>query len=529
MFRPHPTPWLLATLLLAAALPAPGPVRADGFTLPDGFVDEPVVGGLDQPVNLAILPDGRTFVIERIPGRVRLVVDGAYAPVDPVLTVDSLLADYGERGLLGIALDPQWPSRPYVYLDYTHQGGWIKVSRYRATGDLAFTGDGQVMFDPSSRYDVLSIPDIHPVHNGGTLRFGPDGMLFIAVGDDNAPCHAQELSILRGKILRLDVRGLPDGPGGHPPPDLITPPDNPYYPIFNLNVRLVWAYGLRNPYGIAFDPLDGAMFIGDVGAASYEELDYAPVAGLNFQWPVYEGPRRHLECEFVDSTRWTPPVYWYGRDMGAAIIPGFVYRRPPGAPVGFPLDHEGSFFFTDFYNGWLRRLVPAGGGAWGVAPAVPGQPGPLDWGNGRVWVSAFQQAPDGSVLYTQNWTAYPQPTGQLRRIRRAFVTGADPVAGKDAGRGPTLALPRPQPARGDVRLEFRLATRGPARLTLHDARGRLVRILLRVTDLPAGAHAATWDGRDERGVRAGAGVYRLRLEAGGVVRTCPVVRLEDGV
>jgi glucose/arabinose dehydrogenase len=511
---------------LAGVAAAAGTARA-GYVVPDGFVDEPVVGGLDQPVNLAVLPDGRTLVIERIPARVRLVVNGTFPPIDPVLTVDSVQTNDGERGLLGIAIDPAWPARPYVYLYYDHLGGpWIRLSRFRAQGDLEFTDDGQLVLDPTSRFDVLShIPDANPVHNGGTLRFGPDGMLYVALGDDNVPCHALDRTVLRGKILRLDVSGIPDGPGGNPSVDLLAPADNPFAAHPHPNARLVWAYGLRNPYSFAIDPLDGSLLIADVGAASYEEINFAPSGGLNFQWPIYEGPRRStIVCGLVDSSQWTPPVHWYDRTAGATVIAGFVYRRPPGAPTGFPLDHEGSFFFTDFYFGYLRRLVPEKSGAWVVAPAVPGQPGPLDWGSGRTWVSSFQQAPDGSVLYTQNWTSYPQPDGQLRRIRRAFVTGVEPVGDRGPSR-PTLAVPWPNPSRGDARIAFSLPAPGPGRVTLHDARGRLVRVLAASATWPAGSHRASWDGLDAQGRPAPAGVYRLRLQAGDRVDTGTLVHL----
>ena len=494
-----------------------------GYTVPAEFVDELVVAGFDQPVNLGILPDGRTFVIERVPARVRLVVDGALSPVDPVLTVDSVLTNDGERGLLGIALDPDWPARPYIYLDYTYAGGpWIRVSRFRAQGDLAFTGDGQVTFDPASRYDVLRIPDLSPIHNGGSLRFGPDGMLYVAVGDDGVACHAQDRTILRGKILRVDVGVLPDGPGGNPPLALITPADNPFAPQGG-NAGLVWAWGLRNPYSFEFDPLDGRLFIADVGAASYEEIDLAATGGLNFQWPIYEGPlRTTFQCAGVDSSSWVPPVYSYDRTVGATVIAGFVYRRPSGAPAGFPLDHEGSFWFTDFYTGILRRLVPGPGTAWIEAPPVPGQPGPLDWGNDRLWVSAFFQAPDGSVLYTQNWLSFPQPTGELRRIRRAFVTGTPPIP---ARRALSLATPRPNPSRESVHLAFDGPGEGPIRLTVHDVSGRLVRTLIAPEEGTVGSGQVGWDGSDDRGRRAPAGVYRLRLVAPGGVRTTPIVRL----
>lgn len=521
--------WVGRVLGLTLAVMAAADSAHAGYTVPAEFVDEPVVGGLDQPVNLALLPDGRTLIIERVPARVRLVVDGAYAAVDPILVVDSVQTNDWERGLLGIAVDSEWPQRPYVYLSYSHLGGpWMRIARFRATGDVAGGGDGQILLDPASRHDIVShIPDVNLVHNGGSLHFGPDGMLYAAVGDDNVPCDALNLAVLRGKILRLDVRSIPDGPGGNPAAALITPPDNPYVAHASINARLVWAYGLRNPYSFAIDRSTGAMLIADVGAIDFEEIDHAPIGGLNFQWPIYEGPKRKvISCALVDSSQWTPPVYSYGRSVGSTIIAGVVYRRPAGADWGFPLDHEGSFFLTDFYAGFLRRIVPGPGHEWGEAPPVVGQPGPLDWGQGRLWVSAFAQAPDGSLLYVQNWTAYPQPDGQLRRIRRVAVTSTGD--GPPSGPAATLAPPSPNPSRAAVSLSFVLARPGQVNLTLLDVRGRRVRSLVAGVH-SAGLHRVDWDGRDERGTRVPAGAYRLRLESpGGTVVERTLVRLGAG-
>jgi hypothetical protein len=364
------------------------------------------------------------------------------------------------------------------------------------------------------------------VHNGGSLRFGPDGMLYAAVGDDNVPCDALDRNVLRGKILRLDVRSLPDGSGGNPPVALIAPVDNPFAAHPGINARLVWAWGLRNPYAFAIDALTGALLIGDVGSASYEEIDHAPAGGLNFQWPVFEGPRRiDFPCASVDSSAWTPPVYSYDRSVGQTVIAGVVYRRPAGAAAGFPLDHEGSFFFTDFYTMILRRLVPGPGHAWEVAPAVPGQPTPLDWGRDRSWVSAFAQAPDGSIHYVQNWTAYPQPDGQVRRIRRAFVAGGEQAPGRGVL---SVGRPAPQPARGTVRLTIELARRLPLTARVHDAQGRWVRTLQAGTEVEAGPLALSWDGRQDAGGRAPAGVYWIRVAVPGEARSVRVVRLGPG-
>lgn len=520
---------VVASALLSGVLVAraPGPAEA-GFLVPDGFVDEPVVGGLAQPVNLAFLPDGRCLVIERVTARVRVVRGGALSPLDPALTVDSVRTDNGERGLLGIAVDPGWPARPYIYVVHSHLAGpWTRLARFRAVGDVADTADGLLSFDPASRHDLLGqLPDANPVHNGGSAHFGPDGRLYVALGDDNVPCDAQEPSILRGKILRLAVDAIADGPGRDPDLALLTPADNPFVGSASPPARLVYATGLRNPYSFAIDPLDGTLYIADVGAASFEEIDRAPHGGLNFQWPLYEGPMRlTFPCAYVDSSSWVPPVYAYDRTVGQTVIAGVLYRRPPGAAIGFPDDHAGSFFFTDFYTGILRRLVPGFGGSWVEAPAVAGQPGPLNWGQDRRWVSAFATAPDGSVHYTQNWTSYPQPDGQLRRIRR-IVTAAVPAL-QPPGEGIFLDAPSPNPAKGAARFRFVLGRPLRASAAIHDARGRLVRRLVRAVRFPAGPGDVAWDGRDETGRAVPAGIYQFRIEGEGLRAATRLVQLGD--
>ena len=186
-----------------------------------------MAGGLNQSVGMALLPDSRIFVVEQRSANIRLVVNGALAAIDPVIHVPDVDADVLEEGLLGIAVDPGWPARPFIYIHYNHSlSPYIRVSRYTVGGDLGFTGDGSLTIDPDSRYHVLTgLPDDSPLHNGGTLRFGPDGMLYISIGDDYNPCKAQDLEELGGRILRVDVSGLPlSGGGGPPAKSLITPP-----------------------------------------------------------------------------------------------------------------------------------------------------------------------------------------------------------------------------------------------------------------------------------------------------------------
>jgi glucose/arabinose dehydrogenase len=151
--------------------------------------------------------------------------------------VPSVRSTGGEQGLLGIVVDPGFPARPYLYVHYDYSGSaTIRISRYTVAGDLGFTGDGSLTIDPLTRYDILTdIPDNASNHNGGTLRFGPDGMLYDSIGDDASSCQAQSLTVLAGKILRLNVSGLPSGGGGPPAKSLITPVDNPYVSNPNAN------------------------------------------------------------------------------------------------------------------------------------------------------------------------------------------------------------------------------------------------------------------------------------------------------
>jgi len=404
--------------LVSAALPAPASAQA---TVPSGFQDLLVTGGLSTPVGMAFLPDGRLLVIEQTTGRVRLLVRGAIASTDPVGTVSGVNTSGGERGLLGIAVDPGWPARPYLYTHHTHLSSptHVWISRFTLTGDLTGTGNGGLAMDAASRYDLITdIPDAANNHNGGTLRFGPDGMLYVSLGEDATPCAAQDTASLRGVILRLDVSRLPGGAGGPPSRSLITPADNPFVNASTPNTRLIWAYGLRNPFRFHIDPSTGALFIADVGQDTWEEVDRAPQGGMNFGWPIREGPASYLgtgACPTPGSL--TGPLYSFDHGSGNAVMSAGVYRRPAGTYDGFPPGYEGNYFFSDYYSGFMWRLSESGG-VWGLAPSVPGQPSSTNWGTGFDSVSDYLVGPDGALWYCQ------QSSGQIRRV---VFTAADSI------------------------------------------------------------------------------------------------------
>jgi glucose/arabinose dehydrogenase len=499
----------ISIAVCAAALAIAPPVAAQ-FALPTQFVDEQVIGGLDVPVGMACLPDGRILVVEQVNARVRLIVNGALAATDPVLTVADVNINGSERGLLGIAVDPGWPARPYIYLQYDYLPTIkIRISRYTVGGDLSFTGNGSLTIDPSTRYDILTdLPDNAFNHNGGTLRFGPDGMLYSSLGDDATGCPAQNLTVLVGKILRLKVSGLPAGGGGPPALGLITPPDNPFVTDPNLNARLVWFSGLRNPFRFGIDPLTGNLAIGDVGEATLEEIDYVASPGASFEWPVREGniPGPTM-CPGADASRYTAPVYVYPHTEGAAVIGGVIYRRPAQGANRFPPEYDGDIFFSDFYSPWVRRLKGSGS-TWSLAPA-PGQPNGTDWGSGPESISDWLVAPDGALVYCRMFDG-----GGIGVIRRIRYTGTTSVP-EPAATALELRAPYPAPARTTVSVDYVLASDALVTIAIYDLTGREVRALTRSEPQARGPHHVVWDTRDGEGRSVESGVYFAQISLGG--------------
>lgn len=493
---------------IAAALALTSAAQAEP-QLPAGFVDEPVVTGLHFSVCMDFLPDGRLFVTQHINSRILVVRPGPPPVVTVAGRVDSVTVS-GERGVFGIAVDPRWPTFPYVYVHASYSGApRIHLTRYRVFGDLDGTGDGLLTLDSLSRRNILvSLPDSFSIHNGGQVHFGPDSMLYMSLGDDGASCGSQARSRLLGKILRLDVRQVPPGPGPPSPLADITPADNPFVGDANPHSRLVWAYGLRNPYSFTPDPPTGHMVIADVGGAGEEEVDLATAPGRNFGWPLFEGYTPNLPCSNADTatTGTVAPLYTYVRptnveDPSVAVISGGRYRRSPGGPATFPPEYEGNIFFSDVYQGFLRRLVPDGAG-WRLADSVAGQPSATDWGRDYDGVTSYAIGPDGALWYAKYAERYTSETGQIRRIR---WTG--PPAGVHPGAAPPrLAVPVPNPARHSVRFAGGVPEGGPATLDIHDVSGARVRRL----QLPDSG-MLEWDLRDDRGRRLVPGLYFVRL------------------
>jgi hypothetical protein len=264
------------------------------------------IGDFSQPVYVASPPnDPRVFVVEQ-GGLVKIVGGGTF------LDVSGITSTGEERGLLSIAFPPDYATSGLFYVFLTAAGtGDLKVLEYARSSDPNRA-------NPTARREFLSIPHGPVYHNGGQLHFGPDGMLYVSTGDGHASTNAQNVNSLLGKILRLDPRTGAAAAG------------NPHGPV--------WAYGLRNPWRFTFDRATGDMAIADVGAATWEEIDWAPAPGggrdMNFGWPDCEGP---------DPDAW------------CAIVGGYVVRDP-GLPT-----LNGRYVYGDYCQTGLRSTIPRTG------------------------------------------------------------------------------------------------------------------------------------------------------------------------
>lgn len=323
-------------------------------TLPSGFT-ETQISGLSSPTAMEIAPDGRIFVCLQ-GGQLRVVKNGALLPT-PFLTVT--VDASGERGLLGVAFDPNFVTNNFIYIYYTVPAAtrFNRVSRFTANGDVVMAGSEQVIFE----LDNLSATN----HNGGAIHFGPDGKLYIAAGENAVPSNAQTLSNVLGKILRINSNGT-------------IPTDNPFFNTASGKNRAIWALGLRNPFTFAFQPGTSRMFINDVGQSTWEEINDG-IVGSNYGWPTTEGP--------TTNPAFRSPLLSYGHGFsgttGCAIAGGAFYNP---TTVQFPASFVGKYFFADLCSGWIRVMDPSNNTAAAFATGISQ---PVD----------LKVAADGSLYY----------------------------------------------------------------------------------------------------------------------------------
>jgi len=370
--------WLLHTVLPALEVPA-------------GFVAETIARDLNAATAIAPASDGRIFIADQTGSL--LVWKGGRVLDRPALALR--VTDYWERGLIGAALDPDFPRSPYIYLFYVTDRPFVHhvLSRFSAAGDG---------FDPASERILLEGDDqsklgggIPAGHQGGILRFGADGRLFAGIGEQTAGEPAQRLDTLQGKILRLNVDGS-------------IPEDNPFFARAAGKYRAIFATGVRNPFGLAVQPKSdgGRAFFTDVGGSAFEEVNELK-PGANYGWPLAEGVSA--------NTALAQPLHIYPPVIGQSIVGGVFYPRVPAFRPddarAFPEKWRGKFYFGDFVKNWIKALDPEA-----PAQAVP-------FAKGLNNPVATELAPDGSLLVLNRGTIwrdgkkFTPRAGSLVRIR----------------------------------------------------------------------------------------------------------------
>jgi uncharacterized repeat protein (TIGR03806 family) len=322
----------IAVLLLALVIG-----RGQAANIPAGFAETQIATGLD-PTTMAFAPDGRLFLCEK-PGRVRVIKNNALLTT-PFVNFTSVVDNVNERGLMSVCFDPSFSSNNWVYVYYTRKEGtrrFHRVGRYTASGDVASGGE-TVIIDLSDLGGAGN-------HNGGGMRFGQDGKLYISTGENANGGNAQNTGNQLGKLLRINKDGT-------------IPTDNPNYNTYSGNNRAIVALGLRNAFTLAVQRTTGLLFVNDVGA-SYEEIhrydtNVAPVH-RNYGWSNIDGPIGSQ----TPPSGYVNPVHAYNTNKSAICGGDFYNPASPGVDA-FPSTYTGKYFFCD-YAGWIKYIDPGTG------------------------------------------------------------------------------------------------------------------------------------------------------------------------
>lgn len=373
-------------------------VSAGAVDLPPGFGSDVLVEHLNAATAMTVAPDGRIFLADqtgwlRVWKRGRLLEPAA-------LDLSDRVDDYWERGLIGVTLHPDFPKTPYLFVVYVAKAPFTHhvVSRFTMSGDAA---------DPKSEWVLLEGDDqsklggsVPAGHQGGIIRVGPDGKVYVGLGEQTAGRPAQALDTLQGKILRLN-------------PDGSIPRDNPFYGQTTGKYRAIWAFGIRNPFGLAFEPKTGRLFETEVGQSLFEEVNII-VKGGNYGWPEAEG--MSANPAFIN------PIHAYPPTIGRSIVGGAFVPEDSSWPEKW----RGKFLFGDWANHWIRGLDPKSAGD--VTTLARNLNGPV----------ALEFGPDGALYVLNRGTIWRDgkkfvaESGSLVRIRYEGAESAQELRAPEA-------------------------------------------------------------------------------------------------
>jgi len=384
-----------------------------GQSLPPGFVKNLVTSDLEDPTSFTFAPDGRIFIAQ-LTGEVRVLENGVLLET-PLLSVP-VRRDSLDSGMFTVIIDPSFADNGWIYLYYTTPEPRDRISRFTVSGNTS---------DPATEFVVWETPDlVWSWHHGGGMAFGADGKLYLAMGEQFNSSHSQDPSNPYGKLLRFN-------------PDGSIPADNPWAddPLFH---PAIFALGLRNPFRVCLDEVNGDLWIGDVGGNgpfAWEEIDRA-IAGVNYGWPYQEGEYCWIsDCDLYTYPEWAykhdDPAYYYDFAQ-ASITLGPVYHASM-----FPYEYQDNLFVADYSNRWIRRLV-------------------IDRTLGSPQVVAehvFEPSPDSGTVVDLKIG----PEGALYYLTIGFaLTGGDDqgalfrVAYDSSGNVPPVAIASADPETGDT-------------------------------------------------------------------------------
>lgn len=345
-------------------------VSAQAASLPQTLGFNLIVSGLTKPVFITNARDGsnRLFIVQQT-GQIRIFKNGSLLST-PFLNLLGSVSNFtganGEQGFLGLAFDPNYTSTGNFYITYTTSNNDVTFPYTTTLARYHVSAGNSNLADSTSGVVLLSIPKKYTNHNGGMITFGPDGYLYMSMGDGGSggdpDNNAQNLHTMLGKLLRLDVHSTPSVGQKY-----VIPPTNPFYGSTDLSVKKeIWAYGLRNPWRLSFDSLNGDLYIGDVGQNREEEIDFQPgssTGGQNYGWRILEGNLCYNpSSNCVAPSNYVAPVATYDHgandSYGCSITGGYMYRGNQ-----FPA-LQGVYFYGDFCSGKLLGLVKNSNNTW---------------------------------------------------------------------------------------------------------------------------------------------------------------------
>ncbi len=360
--------------------------------------------GFDRPVDIAHCGDSRIFVVEQ--DGIIWTLDSLGNKLDTFLSIDPRVnSTNNEQGLLGLAFHPNYASNGYFFVYYTkNNGGATQVSRFSVRPDNANEAD------PDSELSILSTPQPYANHNGGCIKFGPDGYLYIGLGDGGSggdpQGNGQKKSTFLGKILRIDVNNSDDNT------PYVVPSDNPFVDQTEY-LPEIWSLGWRNPWRFSFDRLTGDMWVGDVGQVTREEVDFEPagMGGRNYGWRCYEGTVSHLTSGCDPQSSYVGPVFDYDNSsMGCSMTGGFIYRGSK-----YP-DLYGTYLNADYCSGRI----------WGTKQASNGTFSTIALANlGDSEFSAFGEDRNGELFICLLASGKVQKISELCSAFQVTVTNID--------------------------------------------------------------------------------------------------------